>query len=76
MERKVTVKKIYRHFKDKLYFVEDIATNTETEEVMVVYRALYGEYKLFVRPINMFLQKVPKEKENPTGQEYRFMEVE
>lgn len=75
MERTVKLKTVYKHFKNKLYFVEDIATNTETRETMVVYRALYGDYGLYVRPIEMFLEKVPKEKENPTGQEYRFMEI-
>ncbi len=43
---------------------------------MVLYRALYGECGQFVRPYNMFLEEVPKEKENPTGQKYRFQEFE
>ena len=41
---------------------------------MVLYKALYGECGLFVRPYNMFLEEVPKDKENPTGQKYRFQE--
>ncbi len=43
---------------------------------MVLYRALYGECGQFVRPYDMFLEEVPKEKENPTGQKYRFQEFE
>ena len=41
---------------------------------MVLYRALYGSCGLFVRPYDMFLEEVPAEKENPTGQKYRFEE--
>ena len=40
----------YRHFKGKLYEVIGTATHSETREPMVVYRALYGEYGLWVRP--------------------------
>ena len=60
--------KIFRHFKGDLYLVE------ETQEKMVLYRALYGSCGLFVRPYDMFLEEVPAEKENPTGQKYRFEE--
>ena len=51
--------------------------HTETEEELVIYRALYDDRMvkkgdMFARPIKMFLEEVPKEKENPTGQKYRF----
>lgn len=39
---------------------------------MVVYHTLYGDRQMYVRPLNIFLEEVPKEKENPTGQKYRF----
>lgn len=68
--------KIFRHFKGDLYLVEDLVTHSETQEQMVLYRALYGSCGLFVRPLNMFLEEVPKYKENPTGQKYRFEEFE
>ncbi|MDO4535029.1 MAG: DUF1653 domain-containing protein [Clostridium perfringens] len=68
--------KIFRHFKGDLYLVEDIVIHSETREKLVLYRALYGECGRFVRPYNMFLEKVPKNKENPTGQMYRFEEYE
>ena len=48
--RKIHEDKIYRHFKGSLYHVIAIATHTETEEPMVVYRALYGDHRVFVRP--------------------------
>lgn len=68
--------KIFRHFKGDLYLVEDFVTHSETEEKMVLYRALYGSCGLYVRPLAMFLEEVPAEKENPTGQKYRFEEFQ
>lgn len=67
--------KIFRHFKGDLYLFEDIVINSETQEKMVLYRALYGECGLFVRPYDMFVEEVPKDKINPTGQKYRFEEI-
>ena len=64
---KVKVKGIYKHFKGDLYLVEDIAYNSETKEKLVVYRALYGNSKLWVRPYKMFNEEV-----NRNGQKYRF----
>lgn len=49
---------IYRHYKDRLYEVQGIARHSETEEPLVVYRALYGEYGLWVRPLSMFIEEV------------------
>lgn len=68
--------KIFKHFKGDLYLVEDFVIHSETEEKMVLYRALYGNCGLYVRPYDMFIEEVPKEKENPTGQKYRFEEFE
>ena len=63
----VKVKGIYRHYKGDLYIVEDIATHSETLEKYVVYRALYEDSKLWIRPYDMFLEEV-----NKNGQIYRF----
>lgn len=68
--------KIFRHFKGDLYLVEELVTHSETREKMVLYRALYGSCGLYVRPYDMFLEKVPEGRENPTGQRYRFEEFE
>ena len=48
----------YRHYKGNLYEVIEVATHSETEEQLVVYRALYGERGLWVRPLAMFTETV------------------
>jgi len=48
----------YRHYKGNLYEVVDVARHSETEEQLVVYRALYGERGLWVRPLAMFDETV------------------
>ncbi len=48
----------YRHYKGQEYRVLGCATHSETEEELVVYRALYGDRGLWVRPRSMFLEKV------------------
>ncbi|AMJ42198.1 DUF1653 domain-containing protein [Anaerotignum propionicum] len=49
---------IYEHYKGKKYCVVGVAKHSETLEEMVVYRQLYGEYGLWVRPKEMFLEMV------------------
>ncbi|AOR24928.1 DUF1653 domain-containing protein [Clostridium taeniosporum] len=65
-------KGIYRHFKGKEYQVIDIAIHSETREKYIVYKALYGDFKTFIRPYDMFMSKVDKEKYPEVIQEYRF----
>lgn len=45
---------VYRHYKGRNYEVIDVARHSETEEPLVVYRTLYGNYDLWVRPLAMF----------------------
>ena len=60
--RNLELKRVYRHFKGDYYLVEDIATYSETGESCVVYRKLYEDGSLWVRPYSMFMSEVDKEK--------------
>jgi hypothetical protein len=49
---------LYRHYKGPEYRVFGVAKHSETEQQMVVYQALYGEFGLWVRPLSMFCESV------------------
>lgn len=51
----------YRHFKGKEYEVLGVARHSETEEELVVYRALYGDFGLRVRPVSMWNETVERD---------------
>lgn len=75
VKREVMPWTVYRHFKGNLYRVLEVATHTETKEKLVIYRALYGEGKIYARPVSMFLSRVDKKKYPNATQAYRFEEV-
>lgn len=49
---------LYRHYKENDYFVFQVATHSETRELLVFYRCLYGDYSWWVRPLEMFAETV------------------
>ncbi len=63
---------IVRHFKGNRYQILHFAKDSETQEDVVVYRALYGEGGVWVRPMAMFFSPVDREKYPDAAQAYRF----
>lgn len=70
--QELLVGRVYRHFKGDYYLVEGVAKSSETSEDYVIYRKLYGDGGLWIRPLKMFMSKVDKEKYPDVKQEYRF----
>ena len=52
---------IYKHYKGHLYQVFHVVTHSETREKLVVYQCLYGDYSMWVRPYDMFIETVTLE---------------
>lgn len=69
--RMLEVNRIYKHFKGDYYIVLGTGINSETLEEYVIYRALYGEGKVYLREINNFLSEVDHEKYPNVKQKYR-----
>ncbi|EJT5937247.1 DUF1653 domain-containing protein [Clostridium perfringens] len=71
-----SIGKYVRHFKGNHYQILGIGEHTETGEVGVFYKALYGEFKCYFRPLDMFCSYTDKIKHPEATQEFRFEVIE
>lgn len=70
--QELQIGRVYRHFKGDYYLVKGLAHDSESGVPCVIYRKLYGDGGLWVRPLEMFLSRVDREKYPEVRQEYRF----
>ncbi len=70
--RRVKIKGIYKHFKGDYYLVEELGKDSESCEDYVIYRKLYGDGALWIRPLASFISEVDHKKYPNVKQKYKF----
>lgn len=70
--RDIEINRVYKHFKGDYYLVVDVAMHCDEQIPYVVYRKLYGDGSLWIRPKEMFLSEVDHDKYPNVEQKYRF----
>ena len=70
--RSLKVHGVYQHYKGDYYLVEETAMHSETGEEMVIYRKLYGDGGLYVRPKDLFLSEIDHNEHPEVKARYRF----
>ena len=70
--RELKIHGVYRHYKGDNYLVEDVACHSETGEEMVIYRKLYGDGGLYVRPKDLFMSEINHQEHPEIKAKYRF----
>ncbi len=63
---------MYRHFKGNIYQIRCLAKHSETGEMMVVYQAMYDNFQIYVRPLDIFMEEVDRSRYPDVIQKYRF----